>query len=132
MPWLGASLWIKNCVSATQVPTQERGKRAIDTVEVAQTQQPVQATQVRRAQSINLRVSKLSRKATKVVMSKTVNNKEVELTSLVFEPVYHQELVSKSMIQKVQLVLDTTYKPYVSNGDHNNNKEPEYYRNVER
>ncbi|KAJ9090497.1 hypothetical protein DSO57_1001955 [Entomophthora muscae] len=110
-----------------QVPTQKEDGRGEFDSDAALTQ-PVQGAQAARVQSSNPWVPKLTRKPTKVTTAKTVRNKEVELTLYVFDPVYCQELVPSAMMEKAKPVLDTSYKPYVSDGSQEDNKKPEFYR----
>ncbi|KAJ9086342.1 hypothetical protein DSO57_1005046 [Entomophthora muscae] len=64
-----------------------------------------------------------ARKPTKVITIKKGRNKEVELTLYVFDAVYCQESVLSAMMEKVKPVLDTSYKPYISDGNQEaNNK----------
>ncbi|KAJ9063111.1 hypothetical protein DSO57_1003641 [Entomophthora muscae] len=113
----------KNRLSATQVLTQERGGRGEFHSDAALTQL-VQGAQAARVQSINPRVPKLTRKPTKVTTTKKVKDKEVELTFYVFDVVYQQESVLSVMLEKVKPVLDTSYKPYISDGNQEEDKEP--------
>ncbi|KAJ9057221.1 hypothetical protein DSO57_1024751 [Entomophthora muscae] len=87
----------KNRLSTTQVPTQEGGGRGVFHSDAALTQ-PVQGAQAARVQSINPWVPKLTRKPTKVTTTKTVRNKELELTLYVFDVVYRQELVPSAIV----------------------------------
>ncbi|KAJ9054690.1 hypothetical protein DSO57_1011480 [Entomophthora muscae] len=119
----------KNRVSATQMPTQEDDRGEFDS-DAALTQ-PVQGAQAARVQSINPWVPKLTRKPTKVTFTKKVRNKEVELTSYVFDVMYRQESVPSAMLEKVKPVLDTNYKTYVSDGNQEEGKEPEFFRSDE-
>ncbi|KAJ9080379.1 hypothetical protein DSO57_1025689 [Entomophthora muscae] len=67
------------------------------------------------------RVTKLTRNYTKVITTRRV--------SLIYNPVYCQELVLSAMMEKVKPVLDTSYKPYMSdNKEQDDNKEPHYYQ----
>ncbi|KAJ9082631.1 hypothetical protein DSO57_1002577 [Entomophthora muscae] len=59
----------------------------------------------------------MTRIPTKVVTAKKVRNKEVKLTYFEFDPVYFQEAVPAATIEKVKTVLDTSYKPYISDGN---------------
>ncbi|KAJ9060190.1 hypothetical protein DSO57_1033536 [Entomophthora muscae] len=120
-----------NRVSATQVPIQEGDGRGEFDSDAALTQ-PFQGAQAARVQSINPWIPKLTQKPTKVTTTKTVINKEVEFTLYVLNVVYRQELVPPAMLEKVKPVLDTSYEPYVSDGNQEEDKEPEIYRNTER
>ncbi|KAJ9065456.1 hypothetical protein DSO57_1019496 [Entomophthora muscae] len=120
----------KNRVSATQVPTQGGDGRGEFHSDAALTQL-VQGAQAARVRSINPWVPKLNQKPNKVNTTKTVRNKEVELTSYMFDAVYHQELVPSAMMEKVNSVLNTTYEPYVSDGNQENSNEPKFYRTTE-
>ncbi|KAJ9074294.1 hypothetical protein DSO57_1007984 [Entomophthora muscae] len=117
----------KNRVSEPQVPTQGGDRRGELHSDTALTQ-PVQGAQAARVQSINPQVPKLTWKPTKVTTTKKVRNKEVELTSYVFDIVYRQELVPSAMLEKVKPVLNTSYKPYFSDGNQEDDKEPEFYQ----
>ncbi|KAJ9051445.1 hypothetical protein DSO57_1004526 [Entomophthora muscae] len=119
----------KNRVSATQVPTQEGDRGEINS-EVALTQ-PVQGVQAARVESINPWVPKLTQKPTKMTTAKTVRNKVVELTSYVFDPIYRQELAPSAMMEKVKPELNTSYEPYISDGNQEDNNEPKFYRTTE-
>ncbi|KAJ9072140.1 hypothetical protein DSO57_1030301 [Entomophthora muscae] len=121
----------QNRVSATQVPIEEEDGRGEFNSDAALIQ-PVKGAQAARVQSINPWVPKMTQKPTKVTTIKTVRNKEVEVTSYVFDPMYHQELVLSAIMKKVKPVLDTSYEPYVSDGNQEDNNEPEFYRTVER
>ncbi|KAJ9062060.1 hypothetical protein DSO57_1014684 [Entomophthora muscae] len=120
----------KNKVSATQVPNQEGDRRGEFHSDAALTQ-PAQEAQAARVQSINPWVPKLTWKPTKVTTTKKVRNKEVELTLYVFDVVYRQEPVPSAMLEKVKPVLNTSYKPYVSDGNQEEDKEPEFFRTDE-
>ncbi|KAJ9087459.1 hypothetical protein DSO57_1033174 [Entomophthora muscae] len=71
--------------------------------------------------------TKLTWKPIKVITTKKVRNKEVELTSYVFDVVHRQELVPSTMLEKVKPVLTTSYEPYVSDGNQEEDKEPEFF-----
>ncbi|KAJ9049449.1 hypothetical protein DSO57_1024254 [Entomophthora muscae] len=73
----------------------------------------------------------LTWKPTRVTTINKVKNKEIKLTSYVFDTVYCQENVPTAMIEKVKPVLDTSYKPYVSDGNQEDNNKPEFYRTTE-
>ncbi|KAJ9061257.1 hypothetical protein DSO57_1022312 [Entomophthora muscae] len=118
----------KNRVSATQVPIQEGDGRGKFNIEAALTQ-PDQEAQLAGVKSINPWVPKLIQKPIKVTTTKTVINKEIKLTSFVFDPVYHQELALSAMIEKVKPVLDTSYEPYVSDSNQEDIEDPEYFQN---
>ncbi|KAJ9048428.1 hypothetical protein DSO57_1035132 [Entomophthora muscae] len=120
----------KNRVSATQVPTQGGDRRGEFHSDAALTQL-VQGAQAARVQSIDPWVPKLTRKPTKVTTTKKVRNKEVELNLYVFDIVYRQELVPSAILEKVKPVLDTSYKPYVSDGNQEDDEEPEFYQTNE-
>ncbi|KAJ9048431.1 hypothetical protein DSO57_1035135 [Entomophthora muscae] len=120
----------KNRLSTTQVPTQEGGRRGEFHSDAALTQ-PVQGEQDARVRSINPQVPKLTQKPTKVTTTNMVRNKEVELTLYVFDAVYRQELVLSVMLEKVKPVLDTSYEPYISNGNQEDNKETEFFQTDE-
>ncbi|KAJ9048032.1 hypothetical protein DSO57_1039051 [Entomophthora muscae] len=60
-----------------------------------------------------------------------VRNKEIELTLYVFDVVYRQELVPSAMLEKVKPVLDTSYEPYISDGNQEDDKEPQFYQTNE-
>ncbi|KAJ9056304.1 hypothetical protein DSO57_1034522 [Entomophthora muscae] len=120
----------KNRLSATQVPTQEGGGRGEFHSDATLTQS-VQGAQAARVKSINPQVSKLTQKPTKVTTTKTVRDKEVELTLYVFDVVYQQESVPSAMLEKVKPVLDASYKPYVSDGNQEEDKKPKFYQTDE-
>ncbi|KAJ9071875.1 hypothetical protein DSO57_1032927 [Entomophthora muscae] len=120
----------KNRLSATQVLTQEGGGREEFHSDATLTQL-VQGAKAARVRSINPWVPKLTRKPAKVTTTKKVRDKEVELTSYVFDIVYRQELIPSAMLEKVKPVLDTSYLPYVSDGNQEENKEPEFYKTNE-
>ncbi|KAJ9052370.1 hypothetical protein DSO57_1034954 [Entomophthora muscae] len=84
-----------------------------------------------RVLSINPQVPKLTQKLTKVTTTKKVINKEVELTSYVFEPVYFQEKVLAFIMEKVKPVIDTSYKPHISDSNQEDNDKPKFYRTTE-
>ncbi|KAJ9050989.1 hypothetical protein DSO57_1009073 [Entomophthora muscae] len=113
-----------------QVHTQEGDGREEFNSDTELTQL-VQGTQAARVQSINPQVPKLTWKPTKVTTTKTVRNKEVELTLYVFDAVYCQELVPSAMLEKIKPVFDTSYKPYVSDGNQEDNSKPDFYRTTE-
>ncbi|KAJ9077967.1 hypothetical protein DSO57_1011502 [Entomophthora muscae] len=69
----------KNRVSATQVPTQGGDRRGEFHSDAALTQL-VQGAQAARVQSINPWVLKLTQKPTKVTTTKTVRNKDINLS----------------------------------------------------
>ncbi|KAJ9062560.1 hypothetical protein DSO57_1009615 [Entomophthora muscae] len=112
------------------MPTQEGDRRGEFHSDAALTQL-VQGAQAARAQIINPWVPKLTRKPTKVTTTKMVRNKEVELTSYVFDIVYRQEPVPSAMLEKMKPVIDTSYKPYISDGNQEENKEPKFYQTNE-
>ncbi|KAJ9087628.1 hypothetical protein DSO57_1031205 [Entomophthora muscae] len=112
------------------MPTQEGDGRGEFNSDAA-LKQPVQGAQAARVQSINPWVAKLTRKPTKVTTTKMVRNKEVKLTLYVFDGFYWQELVLSAMLEKVKPVLDTSYEPYVSDGNQEEDKEPELYQTDE-
>ncbi|KAJ9058462.1 hypothetical protein DSO57_1012056 [Entomophthora muscae] len=120
----------KNRLSATKVPTQEGGRRGEFHSDAALTQ-PVQGAQAARVWSINPWFPKLTQKPTKVTTTKTVRNKEVELTLYVFNTVYRQESVLSALLEKVKPVIDTSYKPYISDGNQEDNEEPKFYQTDE-
>ena len=49
----------------------------------------------------------------------------------VFDAVYQQESVPSAMLEKVKPVLDTSYKPYISDGNQEDSKEPKFYQTNE-
>ncbi|KAJ9078852.1 hypothetical protein DSO57_1002479 [Entomophthora muscae] len=78
-----------------------------------------------RKESINTRVQKLIRKYTKVIATKTVNGITTKRVSFVYNHVYHYDGVLAPIMEKVKPVLDTMYKPYMSDKKgENDNKEP--------
>ncbi|KAJ9055743.1 hypothetical protein DSO57_1000601 [Entomophthora muscae] len=113
----------KNRVSATQMPTQEGDRRGEFNSDAALTQ-PVQGAQAARVQSINPWVPKLTQKPTKVTFTNKVRNKEVELTSYVFNVVYRKSWSCQPCWR--------SYKPYISDGNQEEDKEPEFFRTDER
>ncbi|KAJ9056850.1 hypothetical protein DSO57_1028670 [Entomophthora muscae] len=116
-------------VVAPAVLTQEGDKEFNSDTALTQL---VQGAQAARVQSINSWVPKQTRSPSKVTTTKTVRNKEVELTLYVFDSVYRQYLVPSAILEKVKLVLDTSYEPYASNGNQEEDKKPEFYRTDER
>ena len=48
-----------------------------------------------------------------------------------FDVVYRQELVLSAMLEKAKPVLDTSYEPYISNDNQEDNKEPEFFQTDE-
>ncbi|KAJ9087235.1 hypothetical protein DSO57_1035086 [Entomophthora muscae] len=87
----------KNRFSATQMPTQEGDRREEFDSDAALTQ-PVQGAQAVRVRSINPWVPKLTWKPTKVIFTKKVRDKEVELTLYVFEAIVKEHLLGKLQI----------------------------------
>ncbi|KAJ9058810.1 hypothetical protein DSO57_1008340 [Entomophthora muscae] len=81
---------------------------------------------------INPRVQKLTRKYTKVITTKTVNDITTKMVSYVYNPVYCRNSVPATIMEKVKPVLDTMYKPYVSdNKGQDDNKQPQYFKNTD-
>ncbi|KAJ9052792.1 hypothetical protein DSO57_1030684 [Entomophthora muscae] len=117
----------KNRVSSTQVPTQEGDRRGENNSEVVLTQ-PDQGAKAARVQSINPWVPKLIRKPIKVTTTKKIRTKEIKITSFVFDPIYCQEAVPEAIMKKAKPVLDTSYKPFVSDDNQLDNNKPEFYR----
>ncbi|KAJ9067732.1 hypothetical protein DSO57_1036157 [Entomophthora muscae] len=114
------------------VPTQEGDGRGVLNSDTALTQL-VQGAQHARGQSINPWVQKLTRKYTKVVTIKTVNNVTTERVTLVYGPVYCRNGVPAAILEKVKPVLDTSYKIYVSDSKGaDKDKLPHYFQPVKR
>ncbi|KAJ9088344.1 hypothetical protein DSO57_1024038 [Entomophthora muscae] len=91
--------------------------------------QSVQGAQAARGRSINPRDQKLTRKYTKVVTTKTVNDVTTKRVSLVYNPVYCHNGVLAAILEKVKPVFDTSYKPYVSDSEGaDKDKLPQYFQ----
>ncbi|KAJ9059733.1 hypothetical protein DSO57_1038407 [Entomophthora muscae] len=74
-------------------------------------------------------VLKLTRNYTKVTTTKTVNGVTTKMVSFVYDHVYCCDGVPDNIMEKIEPVLDTSYKPYVIDGKkHNDDNKPQYFQ----